>query len=195
MSGGGTVTTASNNETMHKNYNLRFLINLENCSLRVQALEQLIAVHGSAPTTVLVMGIGILESVANCPYSAMEANWPVVTRLLLKHKSGPVVWISPSYVADWKFPSGHRSLRHSMTTEQMTRLYEKWKTVGLSQPFLMLDSFQMAASMWDRSHDGIHHYSRSADLIGGPTSKWTMMVLANMICSRKDSEPDYHYHR
>jgi hypothetical protein len=50
-----------------------------------------------------------------------------------------------------------------MTTEQMTRLYEKWKTVALPQPFLMLDSLQTAASIWDRSHDGIHFHSRSAD--------------------------------
>ncbi len=160
----------------------------DSCAMRAEderALEQLIKRNGTS-NTVIVISIGIAE-VHYCPHRDLVHNLAVVQRVLSKHR-GPVVWISPPAVIDWRISEFTRRTQQNhrwlVTSKRMTQFYEDWKAATQLHPgpFGLIDSFQMIASRWDATMDGIHpHHPTSFH--GGPTSKWAMMLLLNMLCS------------
>jgi hypothetical protein len=165
---------------------------IANCSMKPEderTLEGLLSVNGSEATTVLIISAGIAEGL-NCPRHALLHNLAVLQRVLPLHKSGPVVWISPPAVIDWRMSLLWR-VGWSVTGRRMAQFYADWQTAtdaflpvnrkAHSETYL-IDSFQMLLSRMDATTDGVHHYSRTQYLLGGPTSKWPMMILANLVC-------------
>ena len=179
--------TNGNNETRISFYYYWQLIK-NSCAMQAEderALEQLVARNGTA-NTVIVMSIGIAE-VHYCPRSAVVHNMAILQRVLPRHK-GPVVWISPPAVIDWRISENTRRFqtqnhRWLVSSKRMTQFYEDWKAATKSLPssFGLIDSFQMIASRWDATLDGIHPYHPTS-FHGGPTSKWAMMLLLNILC-------------